>query len=137
MQPFFYYVPGDGFKKSQIVLAMAWRAIFNCVLDNVLWLFVWLNFEIWNNITTFCNLVLKSLYLICSLFIAGKAFNLFAFPSECNFSGVKFNLDLANIMKEDPERILKDSPHCKYTSWLALALFFPHSISNSILLEVT
>lgn len=49
-------------------------------------------------------------------FIAEKAFNLFAFPSECNFSGVKFNLDLANIIKEDPERILKESTHCKYIS---------------------
>ncbi|KAK1358312.1 hypothetical protein POM88_051568 [Heracleum sosnowskyi] len=47
---------------------------------------------------------------------AEKALNLFAFPSECNFSGVKFNLDLANIIKEDPERILKESPHPKYIS---------------------
>ncbi|KAL8126629.1 hypothetical protein AgCh_013760 [Apium graveolens] len=50
---------------------------------------------------------------------AEKAFNLFAFPSECNFSGVKFNLDLANIIKEDTERILKESPHHK-GNWMVL-----------------
>ncbi|KAK0597739.1 hypothetical protein LWI29_028205 [Acer saccharum] len=35
----------------------------------------------------------------------GNAHNLFAFPSECNFSGSKFNLDLVKIMKKNPARI--------------------------------
>ncbi|KAF8658689.1 hypothetical protein HU200_059164 [Digitaria exilis] len=31
---------------------------------------------------------------------AGNTLNLFAFPSECNFSGHKFNLSLVNLIKE-------------------------------------
>ncbi|KAL3643160.1 Molybdenum cofactor sulfurase [Castilleja foliolosa] len=30
-----------------------------------------------------------------------ETYNLFAFPSECNFSGLRFNLDLVNVVKED------------------------------------
>ncbi|KAK4493013.1 hypothetical protein RD792_000012 [Penstemon davidsonii] len=33
--------------------------------------------------------------------ITGDTYNLFAFPSECNFSGMKFNLDLVNVIKEE------------------------------------
>lgn len=44
---------------------------------------------------------------------AGEAYNLFAFPSECNFSGLRFSLDLVKIIKEDPARILEGSPFCK------------------------
>lgn len=48
--------------------------------------------------------------------VAGGAYNLFAFPSECNFSGLRFSLDLVKIIKEDPKRILGGSPFCKYDS---------------------
>lgn len=50
---------------------------------------------------------------------AGGAYNLFAFPSECNFSGSRFNLDLVNIMKKTPERILEISPFSK-GRWMVL-----------------
>ncbi|KAH9677140.1 Molybdenum cofactor sulfurase [Citrus sinensis] len=50
---------------------------------------------------------------------AGDAYNLFAFPSECNFSGSRFNLDLVNIMKKNPERILEISPFSK-GRWMVL-----------------
>ncbi|GAA0147305.1 hypothetical protein LIER_07040 [Lithospermum erythrorhizon] len=36
-------------------------------------------------------------------------FNLFAFPSECNFSGLRFNLDLVKIIKEESDALLKGS----------------------------
>ncbi|KAK2972002.1 hypothetical protein RJ640_005022 [Escallonia rubra] len=49
----------------------------------------------------------------------GNAFNLFAFPSECNFSGVRFNLDLVKTMKEEREKILEGSSHCK-GCWMVL-----------------
>lgn len=39
----------------------------------------------------------------------GNAYNLFAFPSECNFSGMKFRLDLVNIIKEDGGNFLEGS----------------------------
>ncbi|KAH7557794.1 hypothetical protein JRO89_XS11G0221900 [Xanthoceras sorbifolium] len=45
--------------------------------------------------------------------------NLFAFPAECNFSGSKFNLDLVNIMKKNPARILESSP-CHEGCWMVL-----------------
>ncbi|CAK7355477.1 unnamed protein product [Dovyalis caffra] len=48
-----------------------------------------------------------------------NAYNLFAFPSECNFSGLRFSLDLANLVKENPERILEGSPFCK-GRWMVL-----------------
>lgn len=50
---------------------------------------------------------------------AGDAYNLFAFPSECNFSGSRFNLDLVNIMKKNPESILEISPFSK-GRWMVL-----------------
>ncbi|WJX49485.1 Molybdenum cofactor sulfurase [Trifolium repens] len=49
----------------------------------------------------------------------GDVYNLFAFPSECNFSGLRFDLDLAKIIKEDPSRILGTSV-CKNGRWLVL-----------------
>nr|GLL38252.1 molybdenum cofactor sulfurase [Ipomoea trifida] len=49
----------------------------------------------------------------------GNIYNLFAFPSECNFSGKKFNLDLVNIVKEDSETIL-DSSLSQRGHWLVL-----------------
>ncbi|KAA8527170.1 hypothetical protein F0562_008601 [Nyssa sinensis] len=49
----------------------------------------------------------------------GNVYNLFAFPSECNFSGVRFNLNLVRIIKEDSGRILKGSPNCK-GCWMVL-----------------
>ncbi|KAL2928144.1 Molybdenum cofactor sulfurase [Bienertia sinuspersici] len=39
----------------------------------------------------------------------GNACHLFAFPSECNFSGVRFNLDVIRSVKEHSEDIFKDS----------------------------
>lgn len=47
------------------------------------------------------------------------AYNLFAFPTECNFSGVRFNLDLIDIIKEDSERILEGSQNSR-GSWMVL-----------------
>ncbi|KAF5477378.1 hypothetical protein F2P56_004025 [Juglans regia] len=49
----------------------------------------------------------------------GGAYNLFAFPSECNFSGLRFSLDLVKIIKEDSERILEGSPFCS-GRWMVL-----------------
>ncbi|XP_059591650.1 molybdenum cofactor sulfurase isoform X2 [Vitis vinifera] len=49
----------------------------------------------------------------------GYAHNLFAFPSECNFSGVRFSLDLVKIIKEDAERILTGPPFYK-GCWMVL-----------------
>ncbi|KAM7495726.1 hypothetical protein LguiB_030335 [Lonicera macranthoides] len=49
----------------------------------------------------------------------GSVYNLFAFPSECNFSGVRFNLDLVKTIKEDSQRILEGSP-CNTGSWMVL-----------------
>ncbi|XP_011012128.1 PREDICTED: molybdenum cofactor sulfurase isoform X6 [Populus euphratica] len=53
---------------------------------------------------------------------SGNAYNLFAFPSECNFSGLRFSLDLANLIKENSERILEGSPFGKYVRghWIVL-----------------
>ncbi|WVZ03491.1 hypothetical protein V8G54_024297 [Vigna mungo] len=55
---------------------------------------------------------LKMTYYIC-FFNAGDVYNLFAFPSECNFSGLRFGLDLVNIIKEDSSKILGISSVCK------------------------
>lgn len=49
----------------------------------------------------------------------GNAYNLFAFPSECNFSGTRFSLDLVKIIKEDSEGILEGSAFCK-GCWMVL-----------------
>ncbi|XP_076928561.1 molybdenum cofactor sulfurase-like isoform X2 [Bidens hawaiensis] len=49
----------------------------------------------------------------------GEVYNLFAFPSECNFSGVKFNLDLIEMIKEDSEKLFEGSQHCK-GNWMVL-----------------
>ncbi|XP_023756038.1 molybdenum cofactor sulfurase isoform X2 [Lactuca sativa] len=49
----------------------------------------------------------------------GHTYNLFAFPTECNFSGVRFNLDLIDMIKEDSERILGGSQHSR-GSWMVL-----------------
>ncbi|KAJ9562674.1 hypothetical protein OSB04_007834 [Centaurea solstitialis] len=49
----------------------------------------------------------------------GDTYNLFAFPSECNFSGVRFNLDLIDMIKEDSERVLEGSQHCR-GHWMVL-----------------
>ncbi|XP_050223530.1 molybdenum cofactor sulfurase isoform X2 [Mercurialis annua] len=47
------------------------------------------------------------------------AFNLFAFPLECNFSGFRFGLNLVNDIKKNPERILEGSQFCK-GNWMVL-----------------
>ena len=44
---------------------------------------------------------------------AGSAYNLFAFPSECNFSGLKFSLELVKTVKEDSIRYSDGSPSSK------------------------
>lgn len=48
----------------------------------------------------------------------GDAFNLFAFPSECNFSGSRYSLELVNFIKNAPETE-KGSPLSK-GSWMVL-----------------
>ncbi|CAN1263313.1 Molybdenum cofactor sulfurase [Linum perenne] len=48
-----------------------------------------------------------------------EVFNLFAFPSECNFSGLRFNLDLVKLIKEDPGRMLRGFPYGK-GRWMVL-----------------
>ncbi|AAG10824.1 Similar to molybdopterin cofactor sulfurase [Arabidopsis thaliana] len=50
----------------------------------------------------------------------GNAYNLFAFPSECNFSGLRFNLDLVKLMKENTETVLQGSPFSKSKRWMVL-----------------
>ncbi|XP_010272265.1 PREDICTED: molybdenum cofactor sulfurase isoform X4 [Nelumbo nucifera] len=50
----------------------------------------------------------------------GNIYNLFAFPSECNFSGRKFSLDLVKIIKEDSERVLEGPPHNNRGCWMVL-----------------
>ncbi|CAE5957663.1 unnamed protein product [Arabidopsis arenosa] len=50
----------------------------------------------------------------------GNAYNLFAFPSECNFSGLRFNLDLVKLIKENPETMLQGSPFSKSKRWMVL-----------------
>lgn len=47
------------------------------------------------------------------------AYNLFAFPSECNFSGARFNLDLIDRIKEDSEQLLEGSELSR-GCWLVL-----------------
>ncbi|KAF5730824.1 molybdenum cofactor sulfurase [Tripterygium wilfordii] len=39
----------------------------------------------------------------------GTSFNLFAFPSECNFSGLRFKPELVKIIKEDSKKLLESS----------------------------
>ncbi|XVF18302.1 hypothetical protein REPUB_Repub11eG0009600 [Reevesia pubescens] len=51
--------------------------------------------------------------------LTGDAYNLFAFPSECNFSGMRFSLDLVNIVKQNAEIILEGSPYSK-GRWMVL-----------------
>ncbi|KAF3433346.1 hypothetical protein FNV43_RR24448 [Rhamnella rubrinervis] len=50
---------------------------------------------------------------------ANDEHNLFAFPSECNFSSLRFNLDMVKIKKEDSKRILEGSPFCN-RKWMVL-----------------
>ncbi|KAL0723653.1 hypothetical protein Bca4012_038252 [Brassica carinata] len=50
----------------------------------------------------------------------GDACNLFAFPSECNFTGVRFNLDLVNLIKQNNEAILEGTPFAKSKRWMVL-----------------
>ncbi|KAL6603139.1 hypothetical protein ACP70R_043500 [Stipagrostis hirtigluma subsp. patula] len=47
----------------------------------------------------------------------GNNLNLFAFPSECNFSGHKFNLSLVNLIKEGK---CMDFPSQKQGQWMVL-----------------
>lgn len=51
--------------------------------------------------------------------VPGNAYNLFAFPSECNFSGRKFDPNLVKIIKGGSERILESSQYCR-GCWLVL-----------------
>ena len=55
--------------------------------------------------------------------IAGDAYNLFAFPSECNFSGLRFSLDLVNIVKQNAENFLEGSPYSKYVVFILCILY--------------
>ncbi|KAL9226061.1 hypothetical protein vseg_001913 [Gypsophila vaccaria] len=49
----------------------------------------------------------------------GSPCHLFAFPSECNFSGVRFNLDLTKAVKKHSEETFRDSSLSK-GRWLVL-----------------
>ncbi|MCD7465450.1 hypothetical protein HAX54_001354, partial [Datura stramonium] len=49
----------------------------------------------------------------------GNTYNLFAFPSECNFSGRYSDPNLVKIIKEESERILESSQYCR-GCWLVL-----------------
>ncbi|KAA3467858.1 molybdenum cofactor sulfurase isoform X1 [Gossypium australe] len=51
--------------------------------------------------------------------LTGDAYNLFAFPSECNFSGMRFSLDLVNNVKQNAEKFLEGSPYSK-GHWMVL-----------------
>ncbi|CAO2815208.1 unnamed protein product [Amaranthus hypochondriacus] len=51
--------------------------------------------------------------------VAGNTCHLFAFPSECNFSGVRFNLDFVRAIKEQSNGIFKDKMLTK-GRWLVL-----------------
>ncbi|KAL3503734.1 hypothetical protein ACH5RR_038183 [Cinchona calisaya] len=46
-------------------------------------------------------------------------YNLFAFPSECNFSGTRFNLNLVKLIKEDSDTVLEGSPRSR-GCWMVL-----------------
>ncbi|PIN09781.1 Molybdenum cofactor sulfurase [Handroanthus impetiginosus] len=48
-----------------------------------------------------------------------STYNLFAFPSECNFSGLKFNLDLVNVIKEGSYEMPGASLH-RSGQWMVL-----------------
>ncbi|CAA7394187.1 unnamed protein product [Spirodela intermedia] len=50
---------------------------------------------------------------------SSEVFNLFAFPSECNFSGRKFHLDLVEIIKGNAGKILEGSTKCN-GRWMVL-----------------
>ncbi|XP_072962206.1 molybdenum cofactor sulfurase isoform X2 [Typha angustifolia] len=49
----------------------------------------------------------------------GTVYNMFAFPSECNFSGEKFDLNLVRLIKEDAQKIL-GGPSQKRDCWMVL-----------------
>ncbi|KAG8653142.1 molybdenum cofactor sulfurase isoform X2 [Manihot esculenta] len=49
----------------------------------------------------------------------GNSYNLFAFPSECNFSGFRFSLELVKLIKDNSERIMEGSQFHK-GRWLVL-----------------
>ncbi|XP_027064091.1 molybdenum cofactor sulfurase isoform X1 [Coffea arabica] len=49
----------------------------------------------------------------------GNVYNLFAFPSECNFSGTRFNLDLVKLIKEDSHNALEGSTYSR-GCWMVL-----------------
>lgn len=51
--------------------------------------------------------------------MTGSAYNLFAFPSECNFSGRKFDPYLVKVIKEESERMLGSSQYGR-GCWLVL-----------------
>ena len=55
-----------------------------------------------DGLTSLCGMLRFFSYIV--LYFAGCTYNLFAFPSECNFSGMRFHLDLVNIIKDDAEK---------------------------------
>ncbi|CAA6658051.1 unnamed protein product [Spirodela intermedia] len=62
---------------------------------------------------------LAHLFYILYAIDVGEVFNLFAFPSECNFSGRKFHLDLVEIIKGNAGKILEGSTKCN-GRWMVL-----------------
>lgn len=77
------------------------------------------------------SLCAQSTLLVCLswvsrfLIFTGDACNLFAFPSECNFTGLRFNLDLVNLIKENSEATLEGTPFAKY-------VLSPHLLFSSV-----
>ncbi|XP_073116613.1 molybdenum cofactor sulfurase isoform X5 [Elaeis guineensis] len=49
--------------------------------------------------------------------LSDNAYNLFAFPSECNFSGQKFCLDLVKVIKDDAQKFFEGS---QVGQWMVL-----------------
>lgn len=55
-----------------------------------------------------------NIILCVQMHCTGDTYNLFAFPSECNFSGLRFNLDLVNTIKEGSYEMPGTSPPLGY-----------------------
>lgn len=90
--------------------------IYLCSVKKKIWKFH-INYSIsWECMEYNC---FKHLFKILHVIDVGNVFNLFAFPSECNFSGRKFHLDLVEIIKGNAGKILEGSTKCKCVEFFA------------------